>query len=50
MQASYECPDCHRTHDEPANAALGYFVRCLDCELELRYAERPAAPELPAAA
>jgi hypothetical protein len=50
MQASYECPDCHRIHDEPAGAELGFLVRCLDCELELRYDERPVRPELPEAA
>ncbi|GAC1299402.1 MAG: hypothetical protein NVSMB19_03450 [Vulcanimicrobiaceae bacterium] len=33
----YECPDCRRMHDEPAEATLRLHVRCLDCEIELRY-------------
>lgn len=35
----FECPDCHRMHDEPAEATLRLHVRCFDCELELRYRE-----------
>lgn len=35
----FECPDCHRMHDEPAEATARLHVRCLDCELELRYHE-----------
>lgn len=35
----YECPDCRKMHDEPAEALLGLRVLCLDCELELRYHE-----------
>jgi hypothetical protein len=31
----YECPDCHRSHDEPAEPAYVLAVRCLDCALEL---------------
>jgi hypothetical protein len=33
----YECPDCRRTHDEPAEATIRLHVRCLDCELEVQY-------------
>lgn len=35
----YECPDCRRMHDEPAEATLRLHVRCQDCELEIRYHE-----------
>lgn len=33
----YECPDCRKLHEEPAEAALGLHVLCLDCALERRY-------------
>jgi hypothetical protein len=49
MNAFYECPDCNRTHDEPATAALGLHVRCLDCELE-RNCDLSLEADLPDAA
>jgi hypothetical protein len=49
MDQLYDCPDCHRLHDEPAEAILALRVRCLDCELEIRFAA-PAEPELGVAA
>jgi len=35
----YECPDCRRLHDEPAEATIRLHVRCLDCELASSYHE-----------
>ncbi|GAC1518467.1 MAG: hypothetical protein NVS2B3_14480 [Vulcanimicrobiaceae bacterium] len=35
----YECPDCRRRHDEPAEATIRLHVRCSDCELASRYHE-----------
>ena len=35
METTYFCPDCGHTHDEPAEAVLGFRVRCLDCQIEI---------------
>jgi hypothetical protein len=45
MNQLFDCPDCSRTHDEPADAAYVLAMRCLDCELEaqLRDVRRKAA-------
>jgi len=50
MFAPYECPDCHRTHDEPAEAALGLSVRCLDCYFDAAQAIPHNADFVPRAA
>jgi hypothetical protein len=50
MHTLYHCPDCKRTHDEPAEAAYVLTVRCLDCALELEYAVVETEPELQPAA
>jgi hypothetical protein len=50
MQASYDCPDCNRIHDEPAVASLGFRVRCSSCEFERARTERVPPIDLPAAA
>lgn len=45
MEELYDCPDCDRTHAEPAAAAYVLRARCLDCELEsLR--RKPARPRV----
>ncbi len=50
MPTLYDCPDCKRTHDEPAEAAYVLSVRCLDCFLELELAVIETEPELQPAA
>ncbi len=44
MSDLYHCPECHRLHDEPAEAAYVLSVRCFDCvfELELFDAKQPS--------
>jgi hypothetical protein len=34
MYGPYDCPDCHRIHDEPAEALAAFRVQCLDCYVE----------------
>ena len=43
MHATFECPDCLRGHDEPAEATLGLRARCFDCAFE-RHEARAQAP------
>jgi hypothetical protein len=50
MPTLYHCPDCNRTHDEPAEAAYVLSVRCLDCAFELEFAAVVTEPELQPAA
>jgi hypothetical protein len=50
MEERYDCPDCDRTHAEPAPAAYVLRVQCLDCELEELFRERSRARLLAAAA
>lgn len=33
MDTSYFCPDCRLEHAQPASAALGHRVACIDCAL-----------------
>jgi hypothetical protein len=47
----YHCPDCERVHDEPYEAVLGLFARCVDCALGSDHRDHRAALEaLPQAA
>ncbi len=50
MTTLYDCPDCRRTHDEPADASYALLVRCLDCAFELELAAVPIRPALQPAA
>jgi hypothetical protein len=56
MTHLFNCPDCGREHDEPADAGFVLTVRCADCDLgailELRAKRAPALPvrEIAAAA
>lgn len=50
MQELFECPDCNRTHCEPAAANLGLRVRCLECELARSLTEPFEPRGLPVAA
>ncbi len=49
MDTRFLCPDCDDAHGNPAEAGLGYRVRCLDCQIEVDLAgeliliARPAA-------
>ena len=49
METLFLCPDCGHAHGDPAEAVLGYRVRCLDCQIEIDLAmeliliARPAA-------
>ncbi len=38
METPYLCPDCGDAHGQPAEAALGHQVRCLDCQIEIELA------------
>ncbi len=40
MFSLFECPECHRIHDEPAEPAYTLAVRCLDCALHVALFER----------
>jgi hypothetical protein len=44
METTLVCPACQAVHDDPADAALGVAVLCLDCELEERYREALERP------
>lgn len=35
MDTAFLCPDCGDAHGDPAEAGLGYRVRCLDCQIEI---------------
>ena len=35
MDTRFLCPDCGHAHADPADAVLGYRVRCLDCQIEV---------------
>jgi hypothetical protein len=50
MFGPYDCPDCHRLHDEPAEAVAAFRVQCLDCSLKEPATDAVSAPELPHAA
>ncbi len=39
LELLFECPQCREWHDEPASAALGVRVLCLDCDLDVRFRE-----------
>ena len=39
LELLFECPQCREWHDEPASAALGVRVLCLDCDLDVRIRE-----------
>jgi hypothetical protein len=39
----YDCPECHRLHDEPSEPAYALAVLCFDCAFESRLSERRAA-------
>ena len=43
MFTLYECPECHRAHDEPAEPAYVLAVRCIDCAFEIDLFERRVA-------
>jgi hypothetical protein len=47
MELTFRCPDCRADHDQPAEAALGLFVRCLDCQLEIDLALELEAIPIP---
>jgi transcription elongation factor Elf1 len=36
MTHSFDCPECGREHDEPAEAAFVLAVRCGECDLRER--------------
>jgi len=47
----YDCPECHRLHDEPSEPAYALAVLCFDCAFASRlFEQRSAAPELTLAA
>src|SRR5271156_413854 len=47
MIALFDCPVCHRTHDEPLDATYVLAVRCLDCALdEVLFERRDSEREL----
>jgi len=35
MDTMFLCPDCGGEHGDPAEAALGHQIRCLDCQIEV---------------
>lgn len=39
MELRFECPECRGWHDEPADAGVGAWLLCLDCELDVRIRE-----------
>jgi hypothetical protein len=50
MQELFDCPECHRTHAEPAEASLGLRIRCLGCALEEALTDALGGQAFPAAA
>ncbi len=46
MTHSFDCPDCGREHDEPAEAAFVLAVRCGECDLLERIDVRKREREL----
>ncbi len=46
MTHSFDCPECGREHDEPAEAAFVLAVRCGECDLLERIDVRKREREL----
>ncbi len=49
MNDHYDCPECHRIHDQPAEASAGFRAFCLDCYLD-HTIEESGLTQFPAAA